>query len=170
MPFDLEHQRKEAKRLVRAFRAGEPEALHRAEAVLGARARERFGLSDAQHVVARELGHRSWPELKHSLDEVEERVVAGGRVYREGEPVRVRVRRRRNLHLLTDDGAAVRLAGEPPGWREVAGAVVDDAALNLSRGGAVFVSTVYPGYVAEFVERVADTSLAVYEAVLDLDT
>jgi hypothetical protein len=52
MPFDLEHERKEAKRLVRAFRAGEPEAVHRAEAVLGARARERFGLSDAQHVVA----------------------------------------------------------------------------------------------------------------------
>jgi hypothetical protein len=169
MPFDLEHSRKEAKRLVRAFRSGDPEAVRRAEAVLGHRARERFGLNDAQHVVARELGHHSWPDLKHSLDEAEERVVESGRAYREGEPVRVRVRRRQHIHLVTDDGAAVRLAGKPAGWREVADAVVDEAALNLSRGGAIFVSSVYPDYVPEFVERIADTSLAVYEAVLDLD-
>jgi hypothetical protein len=169
MPLDLEHHRKGAKRLVRAFRAGEPDAVRRAEAVLCARARERFGLSDAQHVVARELGHRSWPDLKHVFDEVEERVVDAGRVYREGEPVRVRVRRRHHSHLVTDDGAAVRMAGKPPGWREVAERVVLEDSLNLSRSGAVFVPTVYPGWVDPLVERVGERSLAVYEALLDLD-
>jgi hypothetical protein len=119
---------------------------------------------------SRELGHRSWPELKHSLDAVEERVVETGRVYREGEPVRVRVRRRLHQHLVTDDGTAVRLAGKPHGWRDAAERVVDEAYLNISRAGAVFVPSVYPGYVDELVERVADASLAVYEAVLDLDT
>ncbi len=35
--------------------------------MLGERAR-RFLLSDAQHVVAREAGHRTWPELKQAED------------------------------------------------------------------------------------------------------
>ena len=50
----MEHHRKQAKRLVRAFRDDDSEAVRRAESVLGARAQARFLLSDAQHVVARE--------------------------------------------------------------------------------------------------------------------
>lgn len=30
--------------------------------------RDRFQLSDAQHVVAVERGYRSWPELKRALE------------------------------------------------------------------------------------------------------
>ena len=169
MSFDLEHNRKDAKRLVRAFRIGDANAVRRAEAVLGDRARERFVLSDAQHVVAREQGHRSWAEMKRTLDDRDEQLIETGRSYTEGRPVRVRVRRRQYRHLVTDDCAAVRLAGKPPGWADVATRVAKDAALNLSRSGAVFVGTVYPDFVPELVERVADTSLAVYEAVLDLE-
>ena len=169
MPLDLEHHRREAKRLVRSFRAGDPRAVARAEAVLGDRARERFVLADALHVVAREQGRPSWPELKRLHDEVEERVVEPGSVYREGEPVRVRVRRRHRSHLITDDARAVELAARPAGWRGEAERVVLEDSLNLSRGCAVFVPTVYPALVDSLVERVADRSLAVYEALLDLD-
>jgi hypothetical protein len=65
---DLERYRKDAKALVRAARGGDAEAWRRAEAVLGERARERFRLSDAQHVVAREHGYRTWPELKRAAE------------------------------------------------------------------------------------------------------
>jgi ankyrin repeat protein len=58
--IDLEQARKRAKELVRAARAGDPDAVER----VGASPR----LADAQRVVARELGHRSWAELKHSVE------------------------------------------------------------------------------------------------------
>jgi ankyrin repeat protein len=64
----VERHRKDAKALAKAFRAGDPEAIARAEDVLGARARERFLLSDAQHVVAVEHGYRTWPELKRAVE------------------------------------------------------------------------------------------------------
>jgi hypothetical protein len=58
--LDLEWYRKQAKGLVRGWRAGEAETVARVEEILGERARERFGLSDAQWVIAREHGFRSW--------------------------------------------------------------------------------------------------------------
>ena len=64
----MERHRKDAKALAKAFRAGDPEAIARAEDVLGARAHERFLLSDAQHVVAVEHGYRAWPELKRAVE------------------------------------------------------------------------------------------------------
>ncbi|GAA0612645.1 hypothetical protein GCM10010174_32810 [Kutzneria viridogrisea] len=64
----LEFQRKQAKRLLREFHLGEPEALARAEAVLGARATVRFQLSDALHVIAAEHGHRSWPRFRREFE------------------------------------------------------------------------------------------------------
>src|SRR5262245_14026694 len=58
----LEHCRKDAKALVRAVRAGDPEALERAGS------RDRFQLSDAQHVIAQERGYRKWSDLKRALE------------------------------------------------------------------------------------------------------
>lgn len=69
--MELEHYRKDAKQLLRAFRADEPEARGRAIEALGDRARERFQLGDAQHVVAVEHGYGSWPQLKHGLENAE---------------------------------------------------------------------------------------------------
>lgn len=69
--MELEHYRKDAKQLLRAFGAGEPEALGRAYEALGERAHERFQLGDAQHVVAIEHGYGSWPQLKHTLEHAE---------------------------------------------------------------------------------------------------
>lgn len=169
MPLDLEDHRKEAKRLVRAYRSGDPQAVARAEVVLGGRAGDRFGLSNAQHVVAREQGHRSWPELKHSAEATSERVVETGRRYRKGEPVRVLVRKRHHRYLVSDDGQAVRLAGRPQGRLELAERVVREDYLNVNRRGVVFVGTVYPRMIDGLVVRVGDRSLAVYEALLELD-
>lgn len=69
--LDPEHYRKEAKRLVREFRAGDAEARARAEEVLGALPRARFLLSDAQYVLAAEHGHRSWADFRRALESAE---------------------------------------------------------------------------------------------------
>ena len=87
-----------------------------------------------------------------------------------GDPVRVRVRRRERRFLVTDDGAAVERAGRPPGWRDRAAEVVGEADLNLAREGAVFVPAVEGGLPVDgLVERVAETSLAVYQELLELE-
>jgi ankyrin repeat protein len=69
--LDPEHYRKEAKRLLRQFQAGDAEAVVRAEDVLGERARTRFQLTDAQYVLAVEHGHRSWAEFRRALEQAE---------------------------------------------------------------------------------------------------
>ena len=90
--------------------------------------------------------------------------------YIPGAPVRVRVRRRGIRYDLDDLGGAVTGAGRAPGWRDVAEDVVEEASLNLApRTGAVFVPVVEGRDIAELVVRVADTSLGVHRAVLDLD-
>jgi ankyrin repeat protein len=56
----LEHLQKEAKRLLRAHRAGEPDAVRR----LGAQRTDEVKLADAQLALAREYGFASWPRLR----------------------------------------------------------------------------------------------------------
>jgi hypothetical protein len=163
----LEHCRKDAKALVRAHRAGEPEAVARAREVLGNR--ERFQLSDAQHVLAVERGYRTWAELRRELEARVETLVDSGLEYRPGDAVRVKVVKRGRRYLFTDGGAAVALAGTPPGWRDAAQRAVDEDGLNLSRSGAVFVPA-FEGRcsVESLAQRVARLSLAVYQEILDL--
>lgn len=63
---DLDRHRENAKRLRRAFAAGDADAVHRVRAVLG----DARSLQHAQtlHVIAREQGHASWPRLKLALE------------------------------------------------------------------------------------------------------
>jgi hypothetical protein len=167
--MDLDGCRREAKRLVRAASAGDESALTRAEAVLGRRALERFLLSDAQHVVAREEGFRTWAELRRS--QPEERIVETGLRYGPGEPVRIRIRRRGNRYDLDDLGDAVRLAGKAPGWREAAEHAVEP--MNVSRSGVVFVPAVEGSFPDRDVEalarRLGASARAVYDALLELE-
>lgn len=73
---DLDHLRKQAKRLLRAARAGTSEALQRfattlpaaRDLSLAALAHHPLRLHDAQSVVAREHGFRSWTELKRYVE------------------------------------------------------------------------------------------------------
>ena len=171
----VDRHRKDAKRLVRAYRAGDPEAVARVDRALGARARARFLLSDALHVVAVERGYRTWPDLKRSgesagperVDETRQTDLA----YGAGDPVCVRVTRRGARFLFTDDAGGVDRSGRPPGWRDAAQRAVDADYLNLSRSGAVFVTANAPGRrrADDLVRRVAALSLAVYEEILDLE-
>ena len=62
---DLDQQKKLAKELLRAFQAGDAEAVARMRAELPDKAE--LSLADAQFVLAREYGCSSWPELKHRI-------------------------------------------------------------------------------------------------------
>lgn len=64
----LEYYRKQAKRLLHEFAAGDQEAAARVAETLGDRAAERFLLSDAQFVLAQEHGFRTWAEFRASID------------------------------------------------------------------------------------------------------
>jgi hypothetical protein len=102
-------------------------------------------------------------------DEREEVVFDSGRRYTEGRPVEVRIRRRQHRYDIDDDGRAVRFAGKPRGWLPVAERVVEEFSLNVNRRGVVLVGTVYPDWVDPLASRIAEASLAVYEALLELD-
>jgi hypothetical protein len=87
--------------------------------------------------------------------------------YREGEPVRIRVRRREHWVDLDDEGRAVELAGRPAGRLPVAERVVAAEGMNVNRSGRVFVRVHERRDIDELTRRVAASSLSVYEALLD---
>lgn len=169
----MEHHRKQAKALVRAHRAGEPEAIARAEAVLGTRARQRFLLSDAQHVVAHEQGFRTWRDLTHARESPDawtdgtDVVMPTRAIYGPGRSVEVVVRKRGWRYDISDGGRAVELAGRPPGWRDVADRVAEEQALNVNRSGVVFVQA-NEARLEHLVARVAECSRELYEELLEL--
>jgi hypothetical protein len=167
----VEYHRKQAKALARAFREGDADAIRRAGAVLGDRAHERFVLADAQHVVARESGFRTWRELRLAQD--------SSRAWPEGEDIQVAtklrygtdavgvtVRKRGWRFDVSDGGRAVELAGRPTGWRDVAESVVREFAINVNRRGVVFVQT-NEARLEPLIARVAECSVALFEALLD---
>ena len=176
---DLEYYRKRAKALVRAHRSGDGEAHVRAARILGDSGR--FLLSDALHVVAREHGARSWPELKRTVERTRggaglSSLPDGGQVvvpfdlaYMGGERVQVLVRRRARRIDIGDRGAAVELAGRPAGWLAVAQAVVEHHDLNVNRRGVVFVPAVTGRDVERLARRVAEASYAVHTALLEVE-
>ena len=97
-------------------------------------------------------------------------IVDTGFAYAEGEPVLVSIRERGRRYDLRDDGRAVELAGAPTGWREAAADAVDAFDLNLTRTGVVHVPAVEGGVSRDWlVRRVAEASLAVYDALLELE-
>jgi hypothetical protein len=162
----VDQYREDAKALRRSFRSGDAAAIGRAERVLGDRARQRFQLSDALHVVAVEHGYRSWPVFKREAAR-EERLVDTGREYAPGDPVLVRVVHRGRRTRVSDDRGAVERAGHPPGWREAARAIDDGFVVNVSRQGEVWLP-VERRYEAAIVRRIGEASLALYHDLLEL--
>lgn len=106
--------------------------------------------------------------MLEGLGERGETLLDGAGTYASGEPVRVRVRKRGRRYDIDDDGAAVRCAGAPAGWLEVARRVVAEDCLNVNRRGVVFVPAVEGRDIAALAERVADSSRAVHAALLEL--
>ena len=192
---DLEHYRKAAKALLKALRAGEPDAAARARAMLGALAPRPVKLSDAQLVIAREHGRPSWPAFRRAVAAAAaappgaplasptdalataragwgdrgEVVLDTGRRYAHDRPVRVLIRKRGRRYDLDDRGEAVRLAGAPAGWLTAAQRAVETECLNINRRGVVFVPAVEGRDLTRLALRVADASVAVYAALLELD-
>src|SRR5215472_10000565 len=68
---NLEQLKKQAKSLLAAARSQEPNAIQRFEAVLIGRSLkpDAIALHDAQFVLAREYGSKSWTELKQEVEE-----------------------------------------------------------------------------------------------------
>lgn len=66
--LSLEQLRKQAKDLVRAYRAGEESARKRAAEAAPHAAVRSFSLADAQFVIAREAGFESWTYLKRHVE------------------------------------------------------------------------------------------------------
>jgi ankyrin repeat protein len=143
---DLSHLRKQAKRLLRQARAGNAPALQRfIEALsavrgtsLAALADRALRLHDAQSVIAREYGFRSWTELKRYVDwrraDRAERVKAWLRMVYEGNArergLAVRMLNEERELLSADawlgcavgDEAAIRAAlADDPGWANLKG-------------------------------------------------
>jgi hypothetical protein len=111
--------------------------------------------------------HRSLASLAD--EEHAEATVEPGPSYRDGAPVRVRVRKRGRRYDMDDEGAAVRLAERPHGWLDVATSVAVADALNVNRGGVVFVPAVEGRDLAALASRVAVTSARLYGELLELD-
>ena len=88
-----------------------------------------------------------------------------------GQRVEVRVRRRGAWTEIDDDGEAIRRAGRPPRWFEVADAIAAEEGMNVQRAtGRVFVILGERApHGAEIERRPAETALSVYQGVLDLD-
>jgi hypothetical protein len=177
--------RREARLLLRAVRSGEHTGLERAANVLGTRLHERFVLADALHVVAREQGANSWPALvrehrrgpiRAALDNardsdiIAEIDVETSLPYPDGEPVMIRVRRREgSLCVLDDCGGATARAGRRQGWLDAAERAVRRSGVNVSRSGVVFVGANERRDLESLAIRVAQASLDVLEAILELD-
>ena len=98
----------------------------------------------------------------------DEREVVSELEYAPGEPVRVRVRWRERRCRLDDGGAAVERTGRPPTWAETADRVVAEQGLNVSRAGVVFVDVVAGRDIDALIAKVAATSVAVHDAILEL--
>ncbi|HEU5267689.1 MAG TPA: hypothetical protein VFU35_13360 [Jatrophihabitans sp.] len=98
----------------------------------------------------------------------DELILDTGVSYRPDDPVRIRIRRRERRYDLTDDGTAVRLAGQTPGWLEVTERLVAAAGFNVNRRGILFVPAVEGRDIAALALRLADTSRATYLTLLEL--
>src|SRR5918992_4620200 len=89
-----------------------------------------------------------------------------------GEPVRIRVRRRGAFTEMDDEGEAIRRAGRPAGWYEVADRIAASEGMNVQRStGRVFVGYgVRSGHDdAEIEHPLPETVLRVFHSLLGLD-
>ena len=102
-------------------------------------------------------------------DEEGEAYVQTALSYASGQPVVIRVRRRGDGYDIDDDGTAVRIAGQPRGWRESAEGLALAHGMNISNGGVVSVPAVEGRDLDALVLSVADTSLSLYLALVESD-
>lgn len=88
--------------------------------------------------------------------------------YAPNQPVRVRIRHRDNRYDIDDDGAAVSVAGRPPGWLGRVEHLVALDGLNVNRRGVVFVPAVQGRDLGMLAAKIAHCSHAMYHALLEM--
>lgn len=122
----VEYQRKAAKELLRAARAGQSDAVSRLRDALGDVPGE-LRLADAQRAIAREHGHRSWAAFRRDLEEQAGEPARSVARLGPVDPVRFEQGAARLLRMLAraDPRALARLRAHVP---RLAG--LDDAALS----------------------------------------
>ncbi|WP_372502494.1 DUF1835 domain-containing protein [Tistrella mobilis] len=115
-PFllDLDQQRRQARDLLRAARAGDPDALARLHRHWH-RADRPAVLADALHVIARELGLASWPKLKAHIAALD----AAGAAIADAQPVADEAPGTLHLRCGSDIRDGLRLAGFTGDFLEV---------------------------------------------------
>jgi ankyrin repeat protein len=101
---NLEQLKRQAKELLAAYRAGQPDAIAEVTAHFHAAHRATFALHDAQLVLARAYGYDSWPKLKAYVDGVTISRLVGA--VRSGDIVAVRAMLARRPELADMDMAA----------------------------------------------------------------
>lgn len=89
--------------------------------------------------------------------------------YMPGRPVRISVRRRGHRYDIDDTGTAAAIAGRPPGWRQAAERAVRSLDWNINRDGVVFMQAVEGRDIDALVRRTAEASIAVLEALLEIE-
>jgi hypothetical protein len=96
--------------------------------------------------------------------------VETGLQYRPGDPVCVVIVRRRQRSSVTDNGAAIERAGQPPAWRDVAHRLGHELDVNISRHGVIWLPVVKAGPGEDaIVRRIAEASLSLCQELLDLN-
>ena len=134
---DLSFEKKQAKALLKACRAGDAAALARVRAHVPGRSGKAggVGLADTQHVIARERGFASWPRLKAHIEaarplaERAERLLAAVREGRSGVVERLLRAHRQLARVNIFTAAAVGDAGA------VASFLAEDPARALATHG-----------------------------------
>jgi hypothetical protein len=94
-------------------------------------------------------------------------VLDSGLSYVPGHPVRIHVRKRGNRYDVTDDAAAVHLAGRTEGWLTTASDTVAEMGMNVNRRGIVFVTGFERRDLTDLSIRLAECSRSVYMSLLE---
>jgi hypothetical protein len=101
-----------------------------------------------------------------------EALLDSGLRYGGTDPVLVHVSKREGRYAFSDRGEAFRLAGAAGGWRAAADAIVAEYVVNVSRRGEVFLPAVERrelAWLTSLPQRIAEASVALYGALLELD-
>ena len=94
---NLEQLRKQAKDLLEAYRAGDPQAIAEVEQFERSPDPKAFALNDAQRILARAYGHESWSKFKAFVDGVNVRELVDAVKASDVSKIRVLLNRRPEL-------------------------------------------------------------------------
>ncbi|HXN23806.1 MAG TPA: ankyrin repeat domain-containing protein [Candidatus Dormibacteraeota bacterium] len=121
---NLEHLKKQAKKLLHDVQVGEPAAIERFRSLVSLSATASPKLAEAQHVIALEYSFASWPELKEHVDSL-------ARVRQPAELLSAAV-------CASDAGKVARVLEDHPEWK----ARINEPMANYGEGMQAILAAV----------------------------